>query len=77
MISGIIKVEASIISRGKAYLSFLDLDYPGYHKNRIQSFKIQGQTKQVAASLETIQVLALFGQRCITHTYCAWYNLQM
>ena len=39
--------------------------------------KIQGQTHQAAASLETIQVLALFSQRCITHAHCARYNLQI
>ena len=32
---------------------------------------------QAAASLETIQVLALFSQRCITHAHCARYNLQI
>ena len=36
----------------------------------ICALKIQGQTHQVAASLETIQVLALFSQRCITHAHC-------
>ena len=36
--------------------------------------KIQGQTHQAAASLETIQVLALFSQMSITH---ARYNLQL
>ena len=30
--------------------------------------KIQGQTYQAAASLETIQVLALFSQRCAMRT---------
>ena len=30
--------------------------------------KIQGQTHQEAASLETIQVLALFSQRCAVRT---------
>ena len=32
---------------------------------------------QVAASLETIQVLALFSQRCITHAHCMRYNLNI
>ena len=32
---------------------------------------------QAAASLETIQVLALFSQRCITHAHCAQYNRQI
>ena len=27
--------------------------------------------------LETIQVLALFSQRCITHADCCWYNLRI
>ena len=84
MISGKIKIEATVIS--------LNLDYSGYHKNRIQLlfyytlfygkftktvvlnasrfyFKRQGQTRQAASSLETIQVLALFTQRCITHAH--------
>ena len=39
--------------------------------------KIQGQTHQVATSLETIQVLPLFSQRCFTHAHCAWYNLHI
>ena len=39
--------------------------------------KIQEQTHQAAASLETIQVLALFSQRCISHAHCARYNLQI
>ena len=39
--------------------------------------KIQGQTHQAAASLETIQVLELFSQREITHAHCARYNLQI
>ena len=39
--------------------------------------KIQGQMHQAAASLETIQVLALLSQRCITHAHCARYNLQI
>ena len=30
---------------------------------------------QAAASLETIQVLALFSNKCITHVHCARYNL--
>ena len=39
--------------------------------------KIQGQTHQASASLETQEVLALFSQRCITHEHCARYNLQV
>ena len=39
--------------------------------------KIHGQTHQAAASLETIQLLALFSQRCITHAHCARYNLHI
>ena len=35
------------------------------------------RTLQAAASLETIQVLALFSQRYITHAHCARYNLQI
>ena len=31
---------------------------------------------QAAASLETIQVLALFSQRCIMHVHCVQSNLQ-
>ena len=48
MISGIIKVEAIV---GKIYKKILFV-----------ILKIQGQTHQAAASLETIQVLALFSQ---------------
>ena len=39
--------------------------------------KIQGQTQQAAASLETIQVLMIFSLWCITHAQCVRYNLQM
>ena len=39
--------------------------------------KIQGQTQQAAASLETIQVLMIFSLWCITHAQCVQYNLQM
>ena len=37
VISGIIKVEVSVISRaeGQADNTYRDLDYLGYHKNRI------------------------------------------
>ena len=38
--------------------------------------KIQGQTQQAAASLETIQVLMIFSLWCITHAQCVRYNLQ-
>ena len=31
--------------------------------------QIEGQAHQAAASLETIQVLMLFSQRCITHAH--------
>ena len=34
----------------------------------IRACKIQGQTHQVAASLETIQLLALYSQRCALRT---------
>ena len=37
----------------------------------ISACKIQGQTHQAAAALETIQMLALFSQRCIPHAPCA------
>ena len=62
MISGIIKVEASVWKIYKILFVIL---------------KIQGQTHQAAASLETIQVLALFSQRCITHAHYARYNLRV
>ena len=39
--------------------------------------KIQGQMDQAAASLETIQVLALLSKKCIRHVHCARYNLQI
>ena len=37
--------------------------------------KIQRQMHQAAASLETIQVRALFSQRCIMHAHCTRYNI--
>ena len=37
---------------------------------------MQEQTHQVAASLEIIQVLALFTQRYITHAYYIWEKVR-
>ena len=41
----------------------------------ICAFKNTGQMHQADVSLETIQMLELFNQRCITHAHCERYNL--
>ena len=86
MISGIIKVEASVISRGRIIPDITKTEFNYcfiihcFMKN-IQKLlcemqvdftcacKIQGQTHQAAAVLETISVLALFSQRYIMHAH--------
>ena len=88
MISGIIKVKASAISRGRRprlitlveTLIILDITKTecNYYfiisclsEMQVDFFcacKNTRQTHQAAASLETIQVLALFSQRCAVRT---------
>ena len=80
MISGIIEVEADYTCRDLDYSGYLKTEFNYCFMENIQKLlgemqidficacKMQGQTHQAAASLETIQVLVLFSQMCALRT---------